>query len=161
MQTFTPREAFPWNGLCQRILFTPILWTFLLYFLVILELELRTLHLLGICCRTGATSPAFIALIMFRIGSCISPWAGLDCNPSIHTSEVIGMTGSCTIPSCSWLRWGLMDFLPGTTSNLLISASRVARTTVCAVVPNHSLPSFLSQKDQDFIRHMLPFWKIP
>jgi hypothetical protein len=43
--------------------------------------------------------------------------ARLDCDPPIYTSYVAGTTGSTTKTSFYWLRWGLVNFLPGLAPN--------------------------------------------
>jgi hypothetical protein len=78
------------------------------------EFELWALYLLGRNSTASAMPLALLYFSYFLIGSHIFAWAGLDQDPLIYASYIVGMTGC--MPPCSafyWLRWGLTNFLPG------------------------------------------------
>jgi hypothetical protein len=98
------------------------------FFFMVLEFELRALHLLGRYSITWVTSLALFALVIFQIGSYFILGGGLDCDPPIYASQVSGMTGT---HHHTWLFIGWRGVLwtfclgwPGTMI-LLISTSQV------------------------------------
>jgi hypothetical protein len=69
--------------------------------------------------------PAFFALVIFQVGSCVFARAGLDHDPPTYVSCVTGMTGIHHHAQLFFLNEGLTNVLSGLSSNLnlLISAS--------------------------------------
>jgi hypothetical protein len=58
------------------------------------------------------------ALVIFEVGSHIYAQASLDLNLPIYASCVDAMTrGIPSFPAFYWLKWGLMNFLPGLALN--------------------------------------------
>jgi hypothetical protein len=85
------------------------------FFLVVLEFELRTSHLLGRLSTTAATPSAPFVLVILQIGSCFFAQAGLDYVPPI-LSFLLSLSSSVEmvfhklfLPAPAW-NWNLPDF---------------------------------------------------
>jgi hypothetical protein len=114
-----------------------------LYIFVVLEFELRALHLLDRCSTTSAIHQSFL------LGSCTYAWAILDNNPTIYTSLVAEITAVCHHTQAYWLRWGLAIFSQPWTTILSISASQLAR-----------IKGMSHSTDQEIYIFLLSFFKI-
>jgi hypothetical protein len=84
--------------------------TFFFFFLVVLEFELKVLHLPRQHSAVWATPTIIFALGIFQIGSHFYAQVR-HCDPPIYTSSIAGMTGVCHHAQCFyWSRWCFLDF---------------------------------------------------
>jgi hypothetical protein len=73
------------------------------FLLAVLGVELRASLLLGRCSITWAMPSTLFALV-FGMGSCVFAQASLDCDPTIYTLHIAGMTGAGHQAQHYWLR---------------------------------------------------------
>jgi hypothetical protein len=110
--------------------------TFLIKWLAILGVELRTSHFLGTLPRHAILLEAhplsFFALANLPVGNLAWSWPQTTILLPISSKELRSQTHTTT--SSYWLRWGLTNYLPGLISN--------------SEPPNFHLPSSWNYKNE-------------
>jgi hypothetical protein len=82
---------------------------FLSFFFVELEFNLC---LLGRCYTTWVMPPALFSVVIFEIGFCFIPQAGLDHDPPVYVSRKFWNNREYHYTQHCLLRWGFLNFLP-------------------------------------------------